>query len=104
MSLRSLVNDLKKDGRRDRDTSRNAAKRLGEVGDESVMNDLRDASQNHKDKETRALASESLQKLKKKFSSPVKEQTAPEGSESYEITEALITVRLRGTSGPDKGP
>ena len=56
MSMKSLVEDLHKEGRRDRDTSRSAAQKLGEIGDKSVLKELEWARDNHKDKDTQNLA------------------------------------------------
>ena len=66
MSLKSLVDDLHKEGRRDRDTSRSAAQKLGEIGDNSVLKDLEWARDNHKDKDTATLAGDAVNKIKKR--------------------------------------
>ena len=91
MSLKSLVDDLHKEGRRDRDTSRAAAQKLGEIGDSSVLKDLEWARDNHKDKDTQNLAKDAISKIKKRDSGS-KQADKPSwcGSSSqsgqYEIT------------------
>jgi hypothetical protein len=93
MSLKSLVSDLKKDGRRDREISRAAAQKLGEIGDSSVIRDLEDARDNHKDKETANLAKDAIAKIKKRESkgkqadAPARSDSSSQSS-SYEITSA----------------
>lgn len=86
MSLKSLVYDLKKDGRKDKEASRAAAKKLGEIGDESVLKDLERAASNHKDKETRELAKTSIKSIKNAINKS--NDPTPSSADSYEITEA----------------
>ena len=93
MSLKNLVDDLHKEGRRDRDVSRSAAQKLGEIGDSSVLKDLEWARDNHKDKDTQNLAKDAITKIKNRESkSKSGEQPAWGNSSSksgqYEITSA----------------
>ena len=89
MSLRSLIDDLHKEGRRDRDTSRSAAQKLGEIGDSSVVKDLEWARDNHKDKDTQNLARDAITKIRKRDSgSESSSWSNSDQSGQYEITSA----------------
>lgn len=100
MSLKSLVDDLHKEGRRDRDTSRSAAQQLGDKGDASVLKDLEWARDNHKDKETQSLAGDAIKKINKRQSSDSSSSQPAWGqpgqssqSGQYEITEATEVAK-----------
>ena len=89
MSFKNLVDDLHKEGRRDRDISRSAAQKLGEIGNSSVLKDLEWASNNHKDKDTASLAKDAIKKIKKRESGDSPSWGDNSGqSGQYEITEA----------------
>lgn len=60
----NLVEDLRKEGRRQRSAARDAAKELGEKGDASVLPDLEWAAKEHSDSETQDLAREAIEKIK----------------------------------------
>ena len=97
MSMKSLVEDLHKEGRRDRDTSRSAAQKLGEIGDKSVLKELEWARDNHKDKDTQNLARDAITKIRKRDP-----QSGSSGSSKGSVHVSLNTVHsfVRKSSRP----
>lgn len=64
MSFENLIEDLRKESRRDRGKAREAAEELGRVGDASIIPELEWAKENHSDKDTRSLAEAAIKQIR----------------------------------------